>query len=1019
MKFITSIIALFLFSTMVVAQQGEKPPFTDYCEYLERDINGEQYGFLAGNKVYYVAGAGGADYRDITELETIGFTHPMFRDGRARGFGIVDAKEANAEGGVGHDCWGWEFWRHTKVAYGTLIIDGKRYERPEPKALYWRPDKLMVEYEVGGVNVKEEKYISTNDVLSTVITADKALQIEFNGESFYNPWKVPTFDGDAPNQQMTISSEAEITFNQSKNAIVLLENGKTFTKAQWGENAVEGAMMYSGLNIVFSSNKEIHSFERKELSTGNVGYKFSIDVGINEQAVLSYAVNEEANEALGRIKGEHKNIKKSVLAKTEFMNKVLNEQIPYFRSSDEMFNKTYYFLWSLYFMYFTDLKEGYEQYTHTQTAINNFMGLHLWDSWAYCGAGSYVANKDVWGFGNALSWQFMVPFKNDNNGLPDNFGTTWYSPKVRMNFEGAVEQIWEMYKQSGDKEFLNEVYYKLVRPLYIDNDQKGLRVNSAQAIVYMAEELNEKEDAKIFQAFVDRQSEWFPKHRWTHLMEQYEGRKPIVWKDIWDLADLRNNALSPELAAPFIDQFVMNTEKGFISPLGLNTRAADSPPNGIFRASSISCWLGVDGLFRQEATHAGIVTTLNHFNAMTREYGYPIAPEAWDHKFEGWGSRYYNWDIAMVLPVIEWLGGVDYSILDDSFTFSPHMPDSWDFIEMYVPVVTDGKTNWVHTKVERVEKDAKYELVHTVEGNPLATTYIKPYDEGREVVKRQSKIKEKNTKEGVVYVTKDETAKVSWLVADKLKAEKTLVWMHPKVTAFSSSTAVSAENIIPGTTIRYTTDGSIPTLKSPLFNEPIKVDKTTTFTIKAFGNDINYTPYKVTYELANLHPSTLLKEEVVSGLNYKLYALPKDVRELPDFSVLEPTDKGVITMDNFIPQLKFEALELKRKEHFALHISGYINVDKDEIYNFNLRSDDGSMLFIDDQEVIRLNSRSHVDPWSFDGNIGLIKGMHKIDIYYTQYTKKSHLALTYKFLSEFDFRAFPPASFKRKKGNDL
>ncbi len=100
-RLVTLIIVLFYFGAM--AAKDVKPPFTDYCKFLERDINGAQYGFVAGNKLYYVAGSGGAEYRNITEYETLGFTHPMFRDGRARGYGIVDAEKADVEGGVGHD----------------------------------------------------------------------------------------------------------------------------------------------------------------------------------------------------------------------------------------------------------------------------------------------------------------------------------------------------------------------------------------------------------------------------------------------------------------------------------------------------------------------------------------------------------------------------------------------------------------------------------------------------------------------------------------------------------------------------------------------------------------------------------------------------------------------------------------------------------------------------------------------------------------------------------------------------
>ncbi len=1006
------ILIISLFTSGVVNAKDIKPPFTDYCKFIERDINGTQYGFLAGNKLYYVAGSGGAEYRNINELETLGFTHPLFRDGRARGFGIVDANEVGAGGGVGHDQWGWEFWRHIKVAYGTLIVDGKRYENPEPKRMYWRPDKLVVEYELGGVNIKEEKFISLNDVLSTIITADKAVKIEFQGQSFNNPGMVATFDGDPQGIKMTQSNNSNIVFNENLNAVVLLENGKTMTKVQWGQLAVEGDMMYAGLNFILSSNKTIHSFTSQKLKEGNLAYKFSIDIPVNEPVILSYAVHEQATNAINRIKSEHKNIIKMRDAKTAFMNSVLNEQIPYFRCSDELVNQTYYFLWSIYFMYFTDLKEGWENYPHTQTAINNFMGLHLWDSWAYCAAGSWVADKPAWGFGNALSWQHMVPFKGNNNYLPDNFGTKWYSPVVKMNFQGAVEPIWQQYEQSGDKEFLTEVYHKLLKPLYIDNENKGLELNSAQALVKMANELGEKSDEKVFQAFADKQLEWFPNYRWTHVMDQYEGRKKKVWKDIWDLADLQNNSVTTEMAAPFIDKFVMDTEVGFISPLGLNTRAADSPPNGIFRSSTISCWLAIDGLFRKDAIQPGIITTLNHLNAMTREFGYPVAPEAWDHRFEAWGSRYYNWDIAIVMPMIEWLGGVDYSMLDNSFSFSPHLPDTWDFIEMYVPIVNDGKTNWVNAKVERVNKGGKYELLHSVKGNPLNKTNILPYSENRELVKRNSNLDEEASAGKFIYSATNSDAEVLWTLGNKQKEEKTLVWMTPRAKSFFGTTDIFAENIIPGTELRYTTDGSVPTKKSMLFNEALSISESSSFIIKAFGNDTDYKPFKVDYELTELLPVVEVSKQLKPGLNYKLYELDKKVRELPDFSKLIPIDSGLIVPDDFMPQLNFQSMGLEGKEHFALHISGYIQIEKDDIYNFNLLSDDGSLLLIDGTEVIKLNSVSSVDPWSFDGNIALKKGLHKIDLYYTQSTIKSRLALSYKFIEEHDFRPFPKELFK-------
>ena len=45
--------------------------------------------------------------------------------------------------------------------------------------------------------------------------------------------------------------------------------------------------------------------------------------------------------------------------------------------------------------------------------------------------------------------------------------------------------------------------------------------------------------------------------------------------------------------------------------------------------------------------------------------------------------------------------------------------------------------------------------------------------------------------------------------------------MHPKSEMFFNPILVSAENLIPGTIVRYTTDESLPTEKSPIF--PIRL----------------------------------------------------------------------------------------------------------------------------------------------------------------------------------------------------
>ncbi|MDP7378299.1 MAG: hypothetical protein QF516_09375, partial [Pirellulaceae bacterium] len=47
-------------------------------------------------------------------------------------------------------------------------------------------------------------------------------------------------------------------------------------------------------------------------------------------------------------------------AKTAEMNRQLNDEIPWFRCSDPKHEDIYYFLWSLYLMYYIDVDRDWE-----------------------------------------------------------------------------------------------------------------------------------------------------------------------------------------------------------------------------------------------------------------------------------------------------------------------------------------------------------------------------------------------------------------------------------------------------------------------------------------------------------------------------------------------------------------------------------------------------------------------------------------------------------------------------------
>ncbi len=154
------------------------------CEKLEQSIQGRKHGFLAGNLSYYVGGFHAS--WELMEDETIGLTHPFYHDLRSRGVGILHSELPGSEHtGVGNDYRGWEFYKDTRVLYGSVIIGEKVYKHPKPTRMSWRPDKMICEYQFDDIFLREEKFIGKNDAAASIITSSEPVNLRFEGHSFY------------------------------------------------------------------------------------------------------------------------------------------------------------------------------------------------------------------------------------------------------------------------------------------------------------------------------------------------------------------------------------------------------------------------------------------------------------------------------------------------------------------------------------------------------------------------------------------------------------------------------------------------------------------------------------------------------------------------------------------------------------------------------------------------------------------------------------------------------------------
>ena len=87
------------------------------------------------------------------------------------------------------------------------------------------------------------------------------------------------------------------------------------------------------------------------------------------------------------------------------------------------------------------------------------------------------------------------------------------------------------------------------------------------------------------------------------------------------------------------------------------------------------------------------------------------------------------------MNIIEGLGGLRYSVVDDTFTFADALPTNWTFMEWRVPVQKPGQdVTWVTARSERRTEGSRVIKTVAVTDNPFGTTILAPWAEDATVV---------------------------------------------------------------------------------------------------------------------------------------------------------------------------------------------------------------------------------------------------------------------------------------------
>ncbi|MEO0416869.1 MAG: hypothetical protein AAF226_18170 [Verrucomicrobiota bacterium] len=267
---------------------------------------------------------------------------------------------------MGNDFHGWEFYKDTKVLYGSVVIDGQKYPTPKPKSMRWRPDRMICEYEVAGVTIREEKFIGKNDAAASIITASKPVTLQFSGQSFF--------------VRESVESTAKIQLNREQNAIIITEGGTSRGKPDDNGGPRVGPCVYDGMTTVLSASRDLTStviFETDEKKVHHYSFLVPCD---SEGTVVTWSMHDESAEAVKANNEILANAKPWLEDKKTEMNRILNKEVPYFRCSDKKFEDIYYYLWAIHSMYYIDVQKGWEMEPHTQTAVHNFLGMHRYDA---------------------------------------------------------------------------------------------------------------------------------------------------------------------------------------------------------------------------------------------------------------------------------------------------------------------------------------------------------------------------------------------------------------------------------------------------------------------------------------------------------------------------------------------------------------------------------------------------------------------------------------------------------------
>ncbi|MEM7317002.1 MAG: hypothetical protein AAF497_28045, partial [Planctomycetota bacterium] len=465
-------------------------------------------------------------------------------------------------------------------------------------------------------------------------------------------------------------------------------------------------------------------------------------------------MHDDYSQAIDRANSVLQDPRKAMTAKTTDMNRQLNEEIPWFRCSDKTFEEIYYYLWSLYLMYYIEVNQGFEQEHHTQTAVNNFLGMHRYDATFQIPVGAWTGNPAHYAYGNVLTWKHLFAnghYRKMPGGaiqLADNKGTTWHSGVYGAELSEHVLGAWKIYQHTGDVEFLHACYEGYFREAFREQIVSFFsnHFEVAESLIAMARITGHEEDVETYQRLVPSSAQainhWFDQRWQVHGHTNYfAGPKNgmLMTTGFWHL---RSKYFPRDRAKTMIQHWALDREKGFYGdffPLAMSRQSMKtfaSPSDQSFGYTPDTAYFMLSGMFRQRMGDSAWRLTLNHL----RQYNFhdqwqiPVAPEAYTRRGRLFGDQYSNFNAGKILLYLEGLAGLEYSAAEDQFLVHDTMPTEWEWMELRVPIRVAGeqRSRWPRVRYERALQGELIQKSIHVSDCPFRVT-IEPWCEGRSI----------------------------------------------------------------------------------------------------------------------------------------------------------------------------------------------------------------------------------------------------------------------------------------------